>query len=55
MNICAFGGLEESIWKSRIALRTKVRLYSTYVVPVYCTGGGRCYFSGQNYVDRIDQ
>ena len=34
----AFGGLEEGIWKSRIALRTKVRLYSTYVVPVLLYG-----------------
>ena len=30
--------LEESIWKSRIALRTKVRLYSTYTVPVLLYG-----------------
>ena len=28
----AFGGLEENIWNSRIALRMKVRLY--YIVPV---------------------
>ena len=34
----AFGGLEENIWNSRIALRTKVRLYSIYIVPVVLYG-----------------
>ena len=34
----AFGGLEENIWNSRIALRTKVRLYGTYIVPVLLYG-----------------
>ena len=31
-----FGGLEENIWY--IALRTKLRLYDTYVVPVLLYG-----------------
>ena len=33
-----FGGLEENIWQTRIALRTKLQLYDTYVVPVLLFG-----------------
>ena len=33
-----FGGLEENIWHTRIALRTQLRLYDTYVVPVFLYG-----------------
>ena len=33
-----FGGLEENIWQTCIALRTKLRLYDTYVVPVLLYG-----------------
>ena len=33
-----FGGLKENIWQTRIALRTKLRLYDTYVVPVLLYG-----------------
>jgi Reverse transcriptase (RNA-dependent DNA polymerase) len=34
----AFGTLKEGIWKSRIALYTKIRLFNAYVMPVLLYG-----------------